>query len=239
MNTRALAVSLIGLSTLAHAGVIVVPLGTDAPPAQVGGIEVIPFPADARPVFQDVLTVADGFGRELTLNSPMSVRLIGMGWATWSHGYLGNVYYNNGQRDIRVTFPRGVKATSFYAEPGPFGLFEITIVASDGTTTAFDDQIVDGRSGAHGWGIYATGGSEITSIRIAADVDFSIGEFAISEPCPADLDVDGFVDFTDFLAFLSYFDAGDLRVDYTGDGFVDFADYLAFLNYYGNSCSQQ
>lgn len=78
----------------------------------------------------------------------------------------------------------------------------------------------------------------MVTVHILADVNFSVGEFGISEPCPADLDADGFIDFTDFLQSLTLFDSQDLRVDYTKDGLVDFADYLLFLNYYGNSCDE-
>lgn len=54
--------------------------------------------------------------------------------------------------------------------------------------------------------------------------------------CAADLNCDGVADFTDYLEFLNLFDAGDLRVDFTGDGVVDFSDYLEFLNFYDAGC---
>lgn len=54
--------------------------------------------------------------------------------------------------------------------------------------------------------------------------------------CPADLNNDSLVDFTDYLTFLNLYNAGDLRADYTADGLVDFSDYLQFLNYYNAGC---
>ncbi|MCC6678062.1 MAG: immunoglobulin domain-containing protein [Phycisphaerales bacterium] len=54
--------------------------------------------------------------------------------------------------------------------------------------------------------------------------------------CRADLDRDGTVDFADYLAFLSGFDAQDPEADLTLDGIVDFADYLDFLNAYEEGC---
>lgn len=45
-----------------------------------------------------------------------------------------------------------------------------------------------------------------------------------------DLTTDGIVDFSDYLEFLSLFDASDPAADFNGDGFVDFGDYLEFLN---------
>ncbi|MCC6675696.1 MAG: hypothetical protein IT436_01005 [Phycisphaerales bacterium] len=55
-------------------------------------------------------------------------------------------------------------------------------------------------------------------------------------PCPADLNGDGIVDFADYLEFLNFYDAQDLRVDFNHDGIVDFADYLEFLNLYDAGC---
>lgn len=54
--------------------------------------------------------------------------------------------------------------------------------------------------------------------------------------CRADLNGDGLVDFTDYLAFLNLYEAQDPRADFNGDGLVDFADYLAFLNLYDAGC---
>ncbi|MCC6676612.1 MAG: hypothetical protein IT436_05665 [Phycisphaerales bacterium] len=57
------------------------------------------------------------------------------------------------------------------------------------------------------------------------------------EVCRADFDMDGIVDFTDYLAFLNLYDGADLRADLNGDGLVDFADYLEFLNLYDGGCA--
>jgi len=54
--------------------------------------------------------------------------------------------------------------------------------------------------------------------------------------CPADLNGDGMVDFSDYLEFLNLYDAGDPRADFNGDGMVDFSDYLEFLNLYDAGC---
>jgi len=59
---------------------------------------------------------------------------------------------------------------------------------------------------------------------------------ALPEPCPADLDGDGVVDFADYLEFLNLFEALNPAADFTGDGVVDFADYLEFLNHYDAGC---
>lgn len=54
--------------------------------------------------------------------------------------------------------------------------------------------------------------------------------------CPVDLNQDGLVDFTDYLEFLTLFDAQDPRVDFNQDGLVDFGDYLEFLTLYDAGC---
>ncbi|MCC6675760.1 MAG: hypothetical protein IT436_01325 [Phycisphaerales bacterium] len=54
--------------------------------------------------------------------------------------------------------------------------------------------------------------------------------------CPADLNGDGMVDFTDYLEFLNLYDAGSLCADFNGDGMIDFGDYLEFLNHYDAGC---
>lgn len=54
--------------------------------------------------------------------------------------------------------------------------------------------------------------------------------------CLADLNCDEQVDFVDYLEFLTYFDAGDLKADMNRDGLVDFSDYLDFVNMYDVGC---
>ncbi|MCC6678809.1 MAG: hypothetical protein IT436_16885 [Phycisphaerales bacterium] len=54
--------------------------------------------------------------------------------------------------------------------------------------------------------------------------------------CPADLNGDGLVDFSDYLEFLNRYEVEDPSVDFNRDGFVDFLDYLEFLNHYDAAC---
>ncbi|MCC6676648.1 MAG: hypothetical protein IT436_05845 [Phycisphaerales bacterium] len=54
--------------------------------------------------------------------------------------------------------------------------------------------------------------------------------------CPADLNGDGIVDFSDYLEFLNLYETLDPRVDFNHDGIVDFSDYLEFLNLYDAGC---
>lgn len=68
------------------------------------------------------------------------------------------------------------------------------------------------------------------------EVASGAAEVIVRSVCAADLDSDGVVDFVDYLEFLSLFDAGDLRVDFTGDGVIDFGDHLEFLNHFEAGC---
>ena len=56
--------------------------------------------------------VATGLALSLTFSSPHSVRQIGFGWATWSHGYAGNVFYTNGSTSITMTMSTGAASYS-------------------------------------------------------------------------------------------------------------------------------
>lgn len=210
-------------------------LGTLAPPTMVGDEAVTGFPFDNR-IFQEITQVPDGFGRNVTFSREVNCRQIGFGWATWSHGYLGNCYYTSGRLQMTVLFPRGTKAAYLYAEPGGFSLYRYTVTASDGVSTVTFEEDIHGRAGATGWAFVPSPGADTLYVTVSGPTDFSIGEFGISAPCLSDIDVDGFVDFSDFLLFLNLYEAADAKADFTGDGLVDFSDYLEFLNYYGNSC---
>jgi len=55
-------------------------------------------------------------------------------------------------------------------------------------------------------------------------------------PCPADMNGDGVLDFFDVLAFLSAFSNGDLAADFVPDGTLDFFDVLEFLGQFSAGC---
>jgi hypothetical protein len=55
-------------------------------------------------------------------------------------------------------------------------------------------------------------------------------------PCPADFNADGFLDFTDFDAFVAAFEAGDAGADFNADGFLDFTDFDAFVAAFEAGC---
>jgi hypothetical protein len=169
------------LSGAAQAAIVGVALGPDAPPTTMGGYEMIPFPPDPSTT-TDVISV-DGPTGEITFDHPMLHTHVGELWATWSHGYTGDVYRSNGTGFVTITLPPDTGAFIVYAEPGPFQLYTMMATADDGTVVS---QPVHGDSGAAGFGLYATDGEVIQSVfgnveSFAADM--AVGEFLIA-PVP-------------------------------------------------------
>lgn len=182
MKTLA-AIAVLGLAAAANAQITAVDLGTGAPPATVGPYNMLAFGDDTRAVFGNEVSidVAEGapFG-PISFDSPMSHREIGNGWATWSHGYGGDVYYNNGDNNITISMPANTGAFYFYAEPDPFDVFNITATADDGATLTL---AVNGSSGANGFGFW-TAGAPIVSVTVSSDVGFAVGEFGLARSVP-------------------------------------------------------
>ena len=56
------------------------------------------------------------------------------------------------------------------------------------------------------------------------------------EPCPADFNGDGQVDFFDYLDFVMAYNEEDPAADFNGDGQVDFFDYLDFVEAFSAGC---
>lgn len=54
--------------------------------------------------------------------------------------------------------------------------------------------------------------------------------------CRADFNGDGFIDFTDFDAFVVAFEGGDPSADFNGDSFLDFTDFDAFVAAFEAGC---
>jgi hypothetical protein len=54
--------------------------------------------------------------------------------------------------------------------------------------------------------------------------------------CTPDFNGDGFIDFTDFDAFVAAFEAGPSGADFNDDGFLDFTDFDAFVSAFEAGC---
>lgn len=152
--------------------------GTGPPPATLGPYTMTAFPADPQPLFTDVSSVAAPTGGSVGFSPSLNHRQVGAGWATWSHGYTGDVYFTNGATSATMTMPPNTVAFYFYAEPDPFAVFDFTATTDSGTTSGAIP--VDGNGGAKYFGFYATGGDTILSITVSSSVGFAVGEFGIA-----------------------------------------------------------
>ena len=213
-------------TALADGSIVAVTLGTASPPATLGGYTMTPFGADTQALYANVRGVHGPTG-DVTFGSPMQHLRVGNGWATWSNGYTGDVYYSNGAAS--VSLPSGTPAFYLYAEPNPFDPYTITASAQDGTSAS---ATVNGNSGAQFFGFYATGGETIVTVTVTSSIDFAIGEFGIGTAAlkavalpPSGLHVDDSLDASNPVgAFLDPADSGSYQatVDFgAGNGAQD------------------
>ncbi len=178
------AVLCLALALPAQAAIHFQNLGTAAPPNNVGGIAVTAFDQSVQaaiPNYTGVTTIpgAPMPGGLLSSNT-VNKRTVGSGWATWSHGYTGVVYYNS-TNSVTLTLPAGAIAFYSYVEPNAFGTFNITATTDSGVTSG--PVAVSGSSGATGFAFYTDGLDRIATVTIAADAGasgFAIGEFGTS-----------------------------------------------------------
>ena len=156
---------------------------TTAPPGELGGYGMRSFPADLRPVIQDVTFVPGPTG-DVLFDRPLSHRRVGVGWLIWGHGYDGDLYFTNGALEVELTLPTDTGAFIVYASSNCWS--DITVTANDGTSLTQYTYFSDG---AVGWGFWTTGDPKITSLSFSAyGCDFAIGEFLIAEvPEPSGL----------------------------------------------------
>jgi hypothetical protein len=175
---------LVGLLALvapppARAALMGITLGTDAPPATVGGFTMTPFAPDGRPLGNVVTTVPSPLGGVLVFDSGLVHARIGQGWDTWSHGYTGDVYFGFGT-SLTMTLPANTAAFYFYAEPNSSATFTFTATAAGGPMLT---QSIAGLAGAAGFGFFGTGGDLLKSITVTAPSGasgFAVGEFGIA-----------------------------------------------------------
>jgi len=151
------------------------------------GVSMTEIYSDAG-VYADITSIdVPEFGG--TIDFPAhSVRQIGSGWATWSHGYTGQVFYNNGLFDCTYELNMsGAYAFDAYLEPNPFSLqtFTATAHGSAGGSVSVEFS-ANGSAGANHFGFYASG-ETIVSIDISGTSDWAIGEWRVGTPAPGAL----------------------------------------------------
>ncbi|MDX2117252.1 MAG: GC-type dockerin domain-anchored protein [Planctomycetota bacterium] len=76
-----------------------------------------------------------------------------------------------------------------------------------------------------------------TGSVVEAGVDaFKVDVLTCPPPCAADFNNDGFLDFTDFDAFVAAFEVGAPSGDFNNDGFIDFTDFDAYVAAFEAGC---
>src|SRR5262245_7599632 len=95
MNATIVVCAFLIVSTEVPAAISITQLGSAAPPASLGGMPMTPAIPDPAPLagFPLVSFAPLTAGKSVLFSTPISHRKIGSGWATWSHGYTGDVYY--------------------------------------------------------------------------------------------------------------------------------------------------
>jgi hypothetical protein len=172
------AVVVIAAPQLAVASITGVDGGTGAPASTLGPYTMTPFPDDPRPNDGLVTYVDSPLGGTVNFSELMNHWEIGAGWATWSHGYTGDVYRTPFDVfTVSLTLPALTSAFYLYAEPAPFEVWTITATSQDGTVVS---QNVDGYGGASYYGFWASGGDLISTITVSSGVRFAVGEFGIA-----------------------------------------------------------
>jgi hypothetical protein len=150
--------------------------GSGPPPATLGPYTMTRFGLDPQDI-GTVSGVTDPAGR-LEFPGGLDHELVGLGWATWSNDYQGDVYVSDDSDTATVNLPSGTHAFYLYAEPNVFADFNVTATTSDGTSSG--PVTVYGDSGATFFGFYATGSRTISQITVSADDLVAIGEFGIA-----------------------------------------------------------
>ena len=182
--------------------------GTGAPPATLGGFAMTPVPSPGAPACTGLLPPLPTPGGPLGVApADTTSRCIDFGWATWGHGYLGDVYYTVGADSQTLTLPPGTAAFYFYVVPNPFALHDFEVFADGVSSGVFSSDGADLSGGAVYVGAYDDSGGSISSITVQSldDVSFATGEYGIAfrQECPCSVDVSGgyragtlFLDFT-------------------------------------------
>jgi len=169
--------------------------GTAAPPSTLGTYNMTAFGPDPQPncfeagsIVTSVSDPAGTIGFTPALRHDHQTTAPGGGcWATWSHGYTGDVYDTASAVDpttATINLPSGTNAFYFYAEPNQRVVLTITATAQNGTTSG--PVSVDGDGGAKYFGFYGTGGVTVASITVTTSdtLGFAVGEFGISVAPP-------------------------------------------------------
>jgi hypothetical protein len=179
-------------------------LGTAAPPATLGGVTMEKVPAGHACTGGAPGSLPSSFGAVTGAPTDGQPRCVGTGWATWSHGYTGDVWYTGGATTQVITLPAGVGAAYVYVEPNPFAVVNCSMTATGSSGSQSTGTFpADGSGGAVGWG-FVEGAGTLSSIAVSCDTDFATGTWGVggrSGPV-CDFDKDGDYDRADLIFVL-------------------------------------
>jgi hypothetical protein len=158
--------------------------GTAAPASTLGPFTMTPFNVDPTVDGTPVTSVATPLGGSVTFDHPLVKETVPSGWATWSHGYTGDVYTNADDsfdvNTVTIFLPANTLGFYTYIEPNIQNTFNITATTEDGSTSGA--VAVSGAGGATYFGFYGDASNPIVSITITAAAGangFAVGEFGI------------------------------------------------------------
>ena len=177
----------------AGAAVLFVNLGTAAPPSAVGTFAVTPYnlaPQTALPNMTNTSVIPGSpLPPDTTTSFPVQKRTVGDGWASWSHGYTGPVFYTVSIVPPLTLTIAPAKAFYVYVEPAAFGQIAVSVVTNAGGSSG--PVLVDASGGATGFGFYTTANESITSVTIDADdpqgfafAELGLGLSGVGTPSP-------------------------------------------------------
>ena len=98
--------SLVGAASASAAGTIVFDgsPGAGPPPVTLGPYTMIPVQPDERPL-GDIVTGVPSPSGPIGFSPALEHLRVAQGWATWSHGYSGDVYMTDPALSVTVTLP--------------------------------------------------------------------------------------------------------------------------------------
>ncbi len=112
--------------------------GTGSPPRRLGQYKVQRFRHFTCRAASLYRSVSGPTGR-VGFFPRLKCEPVGRGWATWSNGYKGDVYWAyqhfGKATTVTLTLPRGTRAFYFYAEPDKYAVFDLKATAQNGLIT--------------------------------------------------------------------------------------------------------
>ena len=112
--------------------------------------------------------------------NPVEHDVVGSFWLTWSHGYMGDVYFN-ASNDLLMTLPDGTLAFALYVQPNIQAQYEFQVTAEFTSV----NLMIDGNSGARYVGFYTDDPMDYVNYVFVKQTTmlsdgFAVGEFGIN-----------------------------------------------------------